>query len=723
MKKKFLAILLGALMLVSMIPATGMASTEASAALVPNGDFESALVNHTVSQVISDVPTSTIVEVPADGWTVRTDYRNPISGMFSAADLTELGAPAGTESTTAWKIERTALEGSSAVMYAHYETFTNNLENGKWYKVEYFYNIPEALTDGAKFVLSMPSAVGRDGTNYGSVSFSTADVTDGWVKKIHYFQYDSSKTGVLRIGMSGAGGGGVAYIDELKVTEYVTNNILPNGEFEFDFASTTTSCVDGVHTVAIPYAGWRFAASYRPTLLVNPEKVSSPTASANSGFAMKLEKAAGGHGNATGNHVVYDISSSVLDVGDVYKLEYSYNIPTAMEGVLFQGGFWGADFSTNATAPYNSAAVSTSAATDGWAKKEFVFKYNGTNLKLRFGFRYDIADAGVGLAYVDDVKLVKIADFAADSLLSQDGSFEADKAVQASGDFITHGSANASNYQVVADPADASNTVLYQLKNSAARGVINVPVKSNAYTTDDFFKTTFRFYVKADETPAASFNIPVQLRIDGQTRSANYIACPVTVQPSQFNAWHTAEIYHTAIEVSDAADRQLVIINNESYDIYFDDFDVVPYTPAASYVDLNTNGYRKKLTNHSTSVQDTFFSYAFGKNVSAPATIAANATIHPFVAFAPAAPAEGEAVTKNALAILAIYETEGGIRTLKDVVIKDVSALEGDVAVSPSLSYELSGVDSANYEVECYLWDTALSPLANAAMPIAAPAA
>ena len=219
MKKKILAILIGALLLVSMVPVGSMAAIGEN--ILPNGDFESGF-------------TST----PGEGW-VPSLYNSAVGTTGDASSVTS--ATFGEEtilpvegSTRFMQINRHNGEGgdlsklNDRITGMYIILDSTKLTSGKFYNFEFYVNIPEgALGDGvsANFFFQN-GAEGHagiwrshnwyvpSGVNYRNMTAAT----NGWEKKGFTFVWDG-KTTQLTVALYGAGAAGTMFVDELKLYE------------------------------------------------------------------------------------------------------------------------------------------------------------------------------------------------------------------------------------------------------------------------------------------------------------------------------------------------------------------------------------------------------------------------------------------------------------------------------------------------------------------------
>ncbi len=219
MKKKILAILIGALLLVSMVPVGSMAAIGEN--ILPNGDFEVGFSG-----------------APGDGW-VSVLQHSSVGTLGDASSVTS--ATFGEEtilpvegSTRFMQLNRhngeggelSKLENRSTGMYIVLDN--TKMTSGKFYRFEFYVNIPEgALGEGvhANFFFqngaSGHAGVWRAHNWYvpSGVSYKNMTAaTNGWVKKGFTFVWDG-KTTQLNVALYGAGAAGTMFVDELKLYE------------------------------------------------------------------------------------------------------------------------------------------------------------------------------------------------------------------------------------------------------------------------------------------------------------------------------------------------------------------------------------------------------------------------------------------------------------------------------------------------------------------------
>ena len=505
-----------------------------------------------------------------------------------------------------------------------------------------------------------------------------------------------------------------------------TDNLIPNGSFENAFTEYSFSAQDGTHKANVPSSEWQFADNWRPTVQGNAYRVSNSEFANpfSSGFSLKIAKEkTGSNGNASGSHVVLPFDNTLLDKNDIYKLEYYYNVPEDLTGtnVYFQGGLWGAERSTPISA-YQGSTVSVSTKTDGWQKVTFEFTYNGAQAGfLRFGFRYDAANTenatGTAVAYVDGVKLTKIADRNPEDLLKADGTFERISDITTS-DFRQHGSAEKGvNYDIVSDPENAENKVLKQISGTNPnRSVIKIPLSNNQLSTDSLVKVSLRFYVEAAEVPEENFSVPFRYRMASKTRSASVIDANAVITPEMFNTWVEYEALITPLGTNATSHHEFVLLNNAAgFAVYLDDIEAVPVT-ASSVINMASSrtGDKKALndTNDGGYGLDAFESQAWGCVKSAGSAVSVNDTVYPSAVFVP------ETSGDAAYAFIALYKVEGEEMTLVKIVSETLSATAAGIPVFSSRDAFFLNLaeeeldDGAEYIVETCLWNAAgLSPV------------
>ena len=679
MKKKFLAILLGALMLVSMIPAMGMAATETTN-LIPNGDFENDFVG----------------SLPTEAWVEKTPASGTITKVSSDGDIVPYSG------SSFMKIDRNATNYSSGMtgVYWHIE----GLETGKLYKFSFAYNIPNALPDYANNYNGLYVRAAKN-TGY-AMENRTGDTrctfynmeqrraaTDGWATDEVIFLYDGTEAWIW-VGLSSRLTACTVYIDALSITEYVDTSFIPNGDFELPF--------DG----NIPYEGWVNNAGTSGTIT---KVTSDGDIAPYSGNAfVKIDRNATEYtGTLTGMY--YPITG--LTAGQFYKFSFAYNIPTALPQYADQSnGLYvrAAANKSNAMGAYPEAAQSTffnmtmeRAVTNGWKKIEKVFKYDGKTSYLFFGIS---SRKTACVAYVDAFKIEALSE---DDIPATSQQFffdfqEYTTEMTVDAKFKQHSSRPVTFAQ---DPTDPSNICLLGGAHMNAITLFPEAPAAAAVNVDSVYKFSARIYIPSEGNEWITDETPLKL-MPRITTDGVMVRTARSFYPADLNKWHTIEVYFNAPTTSTGGYFEA----ESAFTFYVDDMRLEM---------INKKAYISPLNGESQSRISKTGAFQYVVCDSGSAT-----KVGPVCVFAPSNVTEG----KSALAIAAVYKTEGDVRTLLDIKINELGKTDRSVwtdtgiaancGVTSSLIFDLSTIEGET-DVEYFIWDSAtFTALANRAIAL-----
>ncbi|MBQ7036920.1 MAG: hypothetical protein IJN74_05470 [Clostridia bacterium] len=702
MKKKFLAILLGALMLVSMIPATGMAAA-APINLVPNGDFE------------DDFVTTETGDVPTAAWTNISGTNGTISKVASDGDITPYSG------SSFVKIDRNAT-GYSAGMTGFYWPISG-LETGTLYTFSFAYNLPTDLPDysGQYNGLYVRSASqtgtamqNKPGSAY--ATFYNLDseraATDGWQKEELTFYYDGT-TAYLFVGVSSRTTACVAYIDAISIVEATSaaSEIIPNGDFEIGFYN------------GVPSPAWTNKTAEGNGTISRVTQAGDITAYSGEGF-MKIDRTASGYSSGV-TGVYWPVSG--LTVGNYYKFSFAYNIPTALPNYSNQNnGLYvrAAGDTGNSMANYPAASyarfynmAAERDVTDGWATDEVVFKYDGRTAYIFMGLSSRVTAC---VAYLDAFKLEPVAfeDVPAQSILPSDldGTFTDAEGVYGGTDgkyFFNSRAVVGTNYDIVADPTNASNNVVKIYGFDHAREQFFFPnrVTDGQNAAGDTVKIAFRMYVEVDASKVEDFSNVILLKYasDNMDNTNKYSRSGWAFNSTNVNRWVDVVIYAQAYRLASdklALDPWTATDDTIKENIYIDDV-VMETVVAGEIANFNADARVAINTENTDSTRTWLVGYIGEKN----ATLTKTSKFMPVVRFA----SDTTSANGIAYAIAAVYKVDNGVRTLVDVKIEDLkNVAPADAAgvtdlgfTSPDFYIDLGAKDLADgtYEAKCFVWN------------------
>ena len=755
MKKKFLAILLGALMLVSMIPAMGMAATEAAAPvnLIPNGNFENGHYK--------GLPSADWTAYVANSAAGTTGILGSSLVVSSATYGETTISPATADSTSFLELRRhnNAVDSetgepiigsaanltSSRVTNIAWRIPTDALRTGVTYRFEYYINVPCEMAEGDKVEVFFQNGndshynVYRNHNWYAPDSYEKpTGKTNGWIKKAFNFQWDGLQTS-LKIGITTNQTEAVVYIDELKIYELpVENLIISNGKFEDPFENSASA----TYKRNVPARDWYsfFNAGSGGSVETGSATMVTPSyndaiqpATPDSLSILKFERY-----NATPSSLVksratrmyFPINSSILETGKFYKLEYYVNIPEALPSGIRFGVWLQTESSSFLTSPALNVGTPSLSSTNGWQKKSYTFEYDGGNYYLNVAFN-TTADAKTGVAYLDDLTITEIPTPATSVVHSENfQNITTDEANTSTGGYVTRGNSSTSygrgTVEIVSDPvsANAGNMVMKVNHKNTSNEVASVVPMSTNDTTKAFvkqygdghtMKISFRAYI-----PAQAYGDGLNTQTDGfkfgikyNDNGAKEATATVSIGANKTDKWLDFEAYISAVQNTSFLLR---FHPNFVGVFYVDDIEVGKINNNGYISDMNVEGFY----NHARSAADGgSWAQVFVGNYND--TVSATSTVRPIVVFAPGN------TTDRALALNAIYKVENGKRTLVDVKIDNlarvartaytgVTAAEGGTELgitSGNLAFNLEGMNLAagSYEVETFLWTSALAPI------------
>ncbi len=740
MKKKFLAILLGALLVASMLPVGSMAA-ETPVNLLPNGDFEDAFIS-----IAKDDGSGAVFDGPAAGWTgvLATPYNPGVSYQVTSDNGV---TPYSGNSFLKLAREPESFTGGSSradrYVTLTYPLANANLEDGAEYTFEYAVNFTTNANSAkvAAFITNNLE-VEYNGTVYaGNTSIAS---TEGWVKETYTFRYSASNTYYVQLRINKSGSGAVvAYFDDVKLYKNATEpvepvdppvepvdppvepvetqpSLLPNGGFDDAFVSYTFA-EQGV-SFNVPAEGWEgnYNTAYNSGLSYQKESDNGVTPYAGTAF-LKLTRDMSLYNqsvdSARANRrilLTYPLANANLEDGKAYTLEFSVNYPTSdvdnklsvfitdMKDPQFENG--------------NVLAGNTSIPfTNGWVTQKYSFVYSSaTTYYLHIRINEEVK--GNVTAYFDEVRLYDYVPEETNSLFPEgtDGTFTS------AGSFdvfkMADSRAEGTHYSYVTD-AETGNKYI-KIHKGTGVDTFNLPIAyDETQATSDYGMYKISYKLLIPEGQELNFNgstLGLSVRVDSRGTLARGTA---RFDADMVGKWIDVEVYTS----TKAAAADLVYFEKTStFDYCIDDIEV-EFVEGSFISDLmpkHTKSMSRKGTDNA-AVWGVAYSGTRGGN------FAGTDVVMPVMRYVSTESAA------SALAVAAVYKTEGETRTLLDIkaanlaskVRASLAAGSSDafnvtqVGLAPAdFSINLAELDLAagNYEVEYFLWSyQGLAPIGN----------
>ncbi len=483
-----------------------------------------------------------------------------------------------------------------------------------------------------------------------------------------------------------------------------TNNLLPNGNFEMDFADglPTESWVDNMHH------GSGGAVVVGTATKVTADNGVQPATDKSKGF-LKLHRTNENKSDLVDGlvtRIYYPLSTANLETGKYYRMEFYVNVPTTTLGV-------GVHFQESNAANQDTIKLGVGftglKSTNGWEKRSYDFKYDGGNYDLNIKIRGE----GEAVAYIDELKLTEInASEAVLPLMTADGSFSSVTLDNVT-PFISNTRATAgTDYDIVEDPAGSNNKV-FKVTAANIREVLKFPVATGLYTADDVFALRFRVYLEVPESDP--YESPQSLFVRHYTYNASgvldMVRCAVPFPADSVNKWIDVDILTNAFL---RADEYVVFEELTGYNYYVDDMSVL--LCVGSYIsDLKATGSGTGCKNI-TGEAATWMAMYYGTRA---ATVSNPTSLMPVFRFAP------ETAGEKAFAVATAYKEEDGAQMSVAIKVEALSRLGAEnVTVSsgelnktevglPSNNFALDfDLPDGTYRVKYFLWNSqGLSPI------------
>lgn len=381
MKNKIWSILLGAVLLLTMLPVGVMAteSTTPVTNLIVNGTFEDGLTGG----------------VPGENWVKQMQASTLVYGNIEVMESDTIGTentktitPAVADSTKFLKLSKIETDTSRAARIYFPISTTTGFDMSKKYRLEAYINIPEAVTN-VGFHFAPANAADRDGIRLGVGEAFMDEATEGWTKIYYDFTFDSMPTNetevYLNMKIKGTAAG-VVYFDEIKVYEIKDDNSLLTNSCHYNFGqSVAFMSADPVRSLE----GTHF------------ELANDPADSAN--YAVRINKA--------GDRAIPVMAPISLaggyDMDDIYKIKFRMYVESAAtpEGdvvILLRNTNYGSTASTK----YTRASVTVPAdKVNQWLDVEVIttgFSAASSNFGFEKNADYDY--------YIDDIEAYLLTD-------------------------------------------------------------------------------------------------------------------------------------------------------------------------------------------------------------------------------------------------------------------------------------------------------------------------